>query len=659
MKRTGTALALCLALAGATCACDEPHRSRTYQLPPAADEPRPVIYELVVRLFSNTASVNQWNGDLETNGVGKLEQIDSAAIEGLRELGVTHVWLAGVLQQATATGYPEIGQPADDPDVLKGLAGSIYAVRDYFDICPDYAVDPAQRAEEFAALVDRLHQHELKVIIDLVPNHVARTYHSEIRPDLDFGAGDDPAVFFDPQNDFFYLVEPPGQSLSLPEPSHWPRPDGADGTLESEDNDGVPPGDVPRATGNNVTSPSPGENDWYETIKLNYGYDFTTGAESYDPIPGVWEKMDRVIAHWQGVGVDGFRCDFAHYVPLEAWSHLIDAARERDPDVFFFAEAYEAADAVPGFSFSALVQSGFDAVYDDRTYDTIKGIHCCGRWANDIDGVLPDDYMFDRMLRYAENHDERRIASPLVGGDNPDDSGFGGCDRRCRRALPARLRAVADLQRPGGGRGGSGRRGVRRRRRAHHDLRLLDDAAPCRVGCRPRLRRLRALRRAPRPARVVRPGRGAGSARGVRDRQLLRPAVVQRGRRLLRGRPVDSQFFALRRTKRGRLAGGRQLRRGGCGSDRPHSKRGAAVHGLRRRTEDAALPRRPPPRSGADRAGRGSRGDRRSTAIGGRPRSYGARDRPGRLIEVIGAIPFLFDFRKTFRKSTASAPLMI
>ena len=429
MKRTGTALALCLALAGATCACDEPHRSRTYQLPPAADEPRPVIYELVVRLFSNTASVNQWNGDLETNGVGKLEQIDSAAIEGLRELGVTHVWLAGVLQQATATGYPEIGQPADDPDVLKGLAGSIYAVRDYFDICPDYAVDPAQRAEEFAALVDRLHQHELKVIIDLVPNHVARTYHSEIRPDLDFGAGDDPAVFFDPQNDFFYLVEPPGQSLSLPEPSHWPRPDGADGTLESEDNDGVPPGDVPRATGNNVTSPSPGENDWYETIKLNYGYDFTTGAESYDPIPGVWEKMDRVIAHWQGVGVDGFRCDFAHYVPLEAWSHLIDAARERDPDVFFFAEAYEAADAVPGFSFSALVQSGFDAVYDDRTYDTIKGIHCCGRWANDIDGVLPDDYMFDRMLRYAENHDERRIASPLVGGDNPDDSGFGGFDR--------------------------------------------------------------------------------------------------------------------------------------------------------------------------------------------------------------------------------------
>jgi len=421
-----TFVLLCAALAGA---CSEAHKSQVYEFPPPAETPRPVIYQLVVRLFSNVNGTNEWNGDLAVNGTGRFADIGAAAIAGIAELGVTHVWLTGIPQQATDTDWSEYGEPADDPDVLKGKAGSFYAVRDWFDTSPDYAVDPARRMEEFGELVGRLHGAGMKVLIDFVPNHVARTYRSTGRPDLDFGAGDDTTVFFHPQNNFFYLVDPPGQVLELPEPSHWPKPDGADGTLETENNTGDPPGDVPKATGNNVTSASPSEHDWYETAKLNWGYDFVTGEAVYDPIPDTWLKMDQVLAFWQEQGVDGFRCDFAHYIPLEAWAYLIERARERDPEVFFVAEAYDAPDAVPGFSFPALVQVGFDAVYDDETYDMVKGIYCCGKWANDIDEVLPGDYMFGRFLRYAENHDERRIASPLVPGDNPDDSGFGGCER--------------------------------------------------------------------------------------------------------------------------------------------------------------------------------------------------------------------------------------
>ncbi|MGM0559231.1 MAG: alpha-amylase family glycosyl hydrolase, partial [Myxococcota bacterium] len=427
VRKSAYILLVCLLALGPACS-DPPDDQSNNEQQVEPVEPRPVIYQLVVRLFGNVKGENQYDGDLVTNGVGKFAHVNDKALDSLEDLGATHIWLTGVLQQATATDYPNIDQRADDPDVLKGKAGSFFAVKDYFDVSPDYALNPANRIEEFEALVDRIHAHDMKVVIDFVPNHVARTYDSDIKPDLSFGADDDPTTFYDPQNNFFYLVDPPGQSLSLPAPDHWDRPPGADGTIEQEDNDGTPPGDVPRVTGNNQATASPSVNDWYETVKLNYGYDFTDGTANYDPIPDTWKKMDAVLAYWQELGVDGFRCDFAHLVPMEAWRWLIEQARERDPEVYFFAEAYLTGQAVPGFSFSNMVQVGFDAVYDDATYDTVKGIFCCGKWASDLEEQLPGDFMFDKALRYAENHDERRIASPLVEGDNPDDSGFGSME---------------------------------------------------------------------------------------------------------------------------------------------------------------------------------------------------------------------------------------
>ncbi|MDP8223817.1 MAG: alpha-amylase family glycosyl hydrolase [Candidatus Lernaella stagnicola] len=410
--------------------CGEKHETKDFDAPPAAEAgQRVVIYQLVPRLFSNINENREWDGDLAANGVGKFEHIDEVALTAIKELGATHIWLTGVLQQATNTDYSHLDppQPADDPDVLKGKAGSFYAIKDYFDICPDYALDPQNRVAEFEALVQRIHDAEMKVIIDFVPNHVARTYDSDVRPDLNFGDGDDTSLFFHPQNNFFYLVEPEGQVLSIPEPSHWPRPAGADGTVETENNDGNPPGDVPKATGNNVTSPDVSEFDWYETVKLNYGYDFTTGEAVYEPVPDTWAIMNEVLAYWQGKGVDGFRCDFAHYVPLDAWQYLVSAARERDAEVFFFAEAYYTGDGVPEFSFENMLKVGFDAVYDDSSYDAVKGIFCCGKWANDLEESLNQqtDFLKRNALHYVENHDERRIASPVVAGESPDDSGFG------------------------------------------------------------------------------------------------------------------------------------------------------------------------------------------------------------------------------------------
>lgn len=375
------------------------------------------IYQLPLRQFSNVGSPRQVNGSLAVNGVGRFADIGERVLGALREMGFTHVWLMGVLRQATGTDWSGVGLPADPPDLLKGIAGSPYAVRDCFDVCPDYATDPARRREEFRALVERIHQAGLRVWIDFVPNHVARSHHTVVRPDLEFGVADDRSRFFTADNHFFHLV---GQGpLRLPERGlgEGPRFPGESGQA--------------RATGNNVVSAAPGVNDWFETVKLNYGWDFTQGPGAGQahptsdhperPIPSLWHRMDAVLAHWQAMGVDGFRCDMAHMIPMEFWAWAIARARERGPGTEFVAEAYadDPARSVRGDVLSALVEAGFDLVYDHAAYGLVKGISEGPKWANDLDAVLGHPQASHRV-RYVENHDEARVAHPQHwGGAGP------------------------------------------------------------------------------------------------------------------------------------------------------------------------------------------------------------------------------------------------
>lgn len=388
---------------------------------------RPIIYQLVVRYFGNTNLTNHTNGDLRTNGSGKFADITDGALNELKNLGATHLWLTGVLRQATLTDYSGIGWPADDPDVVKGIAGSLYAVRDYYDVCPDYAVDPANRMQEFEALIGRVHAQELQVVIDFVSNHVSRGYNSVVRPAQSLGYGDDITQFFSKQNHFFYLVQPPHQVLHLSKPWSW-NPPGVvfDGHFAPEDGS---PGHPPKATGNNVTRPDPSENDWYETIKLNYGFNFVSQKGDYSPRPRTWDSMNAVLAYWQQKGVDGFRCDFAHYVPAEAWSFLISQARERGP-VFFFAEAYPSVGSGdPVQNQEDLIWAGFDGVYHYQSYNALKGIYTDGNIDQyDAEMRSVSANMRPHLVVYIENHDERRVASPIVTGQGPGASGFGSAE---------------------------------------------------------------------------------------------------------------------------------------------------------------------------------------------------------------------------------------
>lgn len=386
------------------------------------------IYQLLPRLFGNVNETRRCNGTLGENGVGKFADINDTALSSLRAMGVTHLWLTGVLRHATSTDYSAIGLPADDPDLLKGLAGSPFAVTDLFDVCPDLARDPAQRLAEFKALVQRIHSHGLLVIIDFIANHVARSYDSRLRPDHNFGVLDDRTKFFDPRNNFFYLrPDSPGGGppLRLPTFANGQAISptcrvlgGCNGRFDCE-------GDHGRVTGNNAATWAPGIWDWYETAKLNYGYDFTTGAREYPtaehpekPVPDTWMKMDAVLAYWQEMGVDGFRCDMAHMVPPEFWQWLVARARTRQPEVFFAGEAYDndPMKVGPGNVLRDLLTAGFDTVYDDPAYKILKGIYDGPKWANDLDGLAGDATLFTRSLRYAENHDEVRLTGASQWG---------------------------------------------------------------------------------------------------------------------------------------------------------------------------------------------------------------------------------------------------
>lgn len=358
-----------------------------------------IIYQLLPRLFTNTNCRNIYNGTIEQNGVGKLNDINAKVLESIHELGVTHMWYTGVIEHATKTDYSRYGIASSNPHVVKGNAGSPYAIRDYYDIDPDLAVDVPGRRYEFMQLVQRTHEVGMKVIIDFVPNHVARQYHSDTSPKgvRDLGADDDKGMFFSPDNNFFYIT---GREFA---PS-VDMGNGPDRYIEFP----------AKATGNDCYNATPGPCDWYETAKLNYGVDPWNGSKHFVPTPDTWKKMLNILKYWAHMGVDGFRCDMAHMVPVEFWQWAIAAVKQEYPDIIFIAEIYDV-----NLYYSYIKKGGFDYLYDKVTlYDTLCGI---------LAGKLPSseitrcwqtvDGVKDHMLNFLENHDEQRIASYQKAGD--------------------------------------------------------------------------------------------------------------------------------------------------------------------------------------------------------------------------------------------------
>ena len=166
---------------------------------------RPVIYQIFTRLYGNKTKNNKPNGTLQENGSAKMNDITATKLQRISRMGFTHVWFTGLIEHATQTDHTAFGISKDHPAVVKGKAGSPYAIKDYYDIDPDLAVSVPDRMKEFKALLNRTHKAGLKMVIDFVPNHVARHYHSDAAPKgvEDLGEKDDTTKGFDPQNNFY------------------------------------------------------------------------------------------------------------------------------------------------------------------------------------------------------------------------------------------------------------------------------------------------------------------------------------------------------------------------------------------------------------------------------------------------------------------------
>ena len=347
---------------------------------------KPIIYQLLPRLFTNYNETRRHGGSMQENGCGTLNAITTKALNAIHDLGATHVWYTGVIRHATAM--------YNTPSIVKGLAGSPYAITDYYDVHPDLCEDKRRRMQEFLDLVERTHKAGMDVIIDFVPNHVAREYHSTAQPRgvEALGANDNPDWAFSPLNNFYYI---PGQKFAphfdIQEYKEYPA----------------------RATGNDCFTASPSVNDWYETVKLNYGVFYQGGGEKqFTPIPDTWHKMLHILLFWANKQVDGFRCDMAEMVPVEFWAWAIEQVKKEYPNILFVAEVYN-----PNL-YRDYLAAGFDYLYDKvGMYDYLRGVTSKNWPAEGISQQWQKvDDIRDRMLYFLENHDEQRIASGFFCG---------------------------------------------------------------------------------------------------------------------------------------------------------------------------------------------------------------------------------------------------
>ena len=389
-----------------------------------------IVYQVFTRLFGNTNTTNKPWGTIEENGVGKFSDFTEKALKEIKDLGVTHVWYTGVPHHDVITDYTEYGISNDDPDVVKGRAGSPYAVKDYYNVNPDLADNVENRLEEFKALISRTHKVGLKLIIDIVPNHVARNYQSLTNPEgtKDFGADDDTSVTYAVNNNFYYN---PGEAFQVPDWQNGYLPLGGENHPLADGKFNENPA---KWTGNGSRASKPSVNDWYETIKVNYGVrpdgtkDFNELPAGFDnedykahfnfwkdkTVPDSWVKFKDIALYWINLGVDGFRFDMAEMVPVEFWSYMNSHIKMNNPDAFLLAEVYQ-----PHLYRDYIKKGKMDYLYDKvQLYDTLKHVMQGHGKTDNIPPIL--DELSDiehHMLHFLENHDEQRIASPDFAGD--------------------------------------------------------------------------------------------------------------------------------------------------------------------------------------------------------------------------------------------------
>ncbi len=201
-----------------------------------------VFYQVYPRSFVDA------NGD----GIGDLAGVRSR-LGYLELLGVDAIWLNPVMRSPMA----DHGYDVSDPRDIDPLFGDI---------------------ADLEALIADAHARGIRVVMDLVPNHVS-VEHRWFRAALEAGPGSR-------ERRRFHFRDGRGPDGSAP-PNNWPSVFGGPAWTRVTEPDGTP-------------------GQWYLHVFAPGQPDLNWGDEE------VVEDLDKTLRFWLDRGVDGFRIDVAH-----------------------------------------------------------------------------------------------------------------------------------------------------------------------------------------------------------------------------------------------------------------------------------------------------------------------------------------------------------
>jgi alpha-glucosidase len=218
-----------------------------------------VVYQIYPRSFA----------DSDGDGIGDLPGITSR-VWYLRSLGVDAVWLTPFYPSALADG----GYDVDDHRAVDPRLGTL---------------------ADFDAMVDALHAAEIKVIVDIVPNHTS--------------------------NRHLWFVQALAAERGAPERDRYLFRDGIGAGGE------LPPNDWESLFGGSAWAPA-GDGQWYLHLFAAEQPDLNWENEE------VRADFGDTLRFWADRGVDGFRIDVAHGLRKDIselhlpWGEIADLMRE-------------------------------------------------------------------------------------------------------------------------------------------------------------------------------------------------------------------------------------------------------------------------------------------------------------------------------------------
>jgi hypothetical protein len=293
------------------------------------------------------------------------EAIERWAKQGLQWIWLLSVWQTGELSRSVSRTHPawRASFEAVLPDLTDDdIPGSGFAITRY------EVHESLGGSAALARLRDRLKGHDLKLMLDFVPNHTALD-HDWVRQHPEYYvAGDESLLAEQPANYIRLPGEEGGRILALGRDPYFPG--------------------------------------WPDALQLDYSN------------PDVRDAMAKELVSISRQ-CDGVRCDMAMLIlpdvfertwgtrPADFWPEAIQNVKQRHPDFVFMAEVYWDLEWT-------LQQHGFDYTYDKRLYDRLRE-----RNTSSIRGHLRADMAFQkRLARFLENHDEPRAAATFAPGQH-------------------------------------------------------------------------------------------------------------------------------------------------------------------------------------------------------------------------------------------------